>query len=210
MAYFDFIDLKFSNLTTQINNYLRDVYSRSNEVFSNASPFGQILNVLKEFYQFIILYAKNIVRNFDIETATNVKVLRTYARIAGHNATRPITATGSLSFSLKQRVNITDDIVGGLIIIQDKTSLINITNGLDYTLRVGRSSETYRLSNSYTFEINIVQGRYEEQTFTGSGLKNQSYSVNVPSVSEIDNFDVEVLYNGTPLIIRDSLYDMLR
>lgn len=83
MAYFDFIDLKFSNLTNQINNYLRDVYSRSNEVFSNASPFGQILNVLKEFYQFIILYSKNIVRNFDIETATNVKVFRTYARIAG-------------------------------------------------------------------------------------------------------------------------------
>ena len=210
MGFFNFIDLKFNNLNEQINGYLRDVYSRSNEIFTNASPFGQIVNILKEFFQFNTIYQKNIVRNLDIETATNIKVLRTFSRISGHNPTRPISATGTLKFTLKQRVNLTDDVVGGLIKIQDKTSLLNKTNGLEYSLRVGRDVEIFRLSSSYSFFINIIQGKYEEQTFTGNGASNQSFSVNIPSLSNIDNFDVEVLYNSSSLTIKDSMYDMLR
>ena len=210
MAFFNYIDLKYNQLNDQINAYLRDLYSRSNEIFSNASPFGQITNMLKEFFQFSTIYQKNIVRNIDVETATNIKVMRSLSRISGHNPTRMITATGTLKFTLKQRVNLTDDIVGGLIKVQDKTSLLNKTNGLEYSLRVGREVEIFRLSSSYSFFINVVQGKYEEQTFTGDGTINQSFSVNVPSLSEIDNFDVEVLYNGSSLTIRDSQYDMLK
>ena len=210
MAFFKFIDLKFEQLNNQINNYVRNVYSTSSEIFSNASPFGQILSVLKEFYQFTILYQKNIVRNLDVDTATNINVIRSLSRIAGHNPTRSITASGTLKVSLKQGVNITENIVGGTIKVQDKTVLRNKTNGLYYSIRFGRSVESFRLSSSINLFMNVVQGRYEEQTFTGTGEKNQSFSVNVSSLMEIDNFDVEILYNGSSVTIKDSQYDMLR
>lgn len=212
MAFFDFISLKYSELNTQINDFLKDVYSRSSETFTNASPFGQILNVLKEFYQSTILYQKNIVRNIDFETATNTKVLRTYSRIAGHNPTRSISATGTLKLSLKAASSLSSDIRGGGIILSDKTVLKNNTNNYKYAIRVGKSSETFRLTTSSdnTFYVNIVQGSYEEQTFTGTGKKNQSFSVKIDNLSDIDNFDVEVLYNNAAITLKDSMYDMYR
>lgn len=210
MAFFDFIELKYEQLNTQINTYVRNMYSKSNEFFSSASPFGQILNVLKELYQFTILYQKNIVRNIDIETTSNIKVLRTYSRIAGHNPSRATSASGTLRITTKPNLDLTNNILNGSIKITDKTLLKNITNGLDYTIRLGSTEETFRLINNNFFYVNIIQGKYEEQTFTGTGYKNQSFSVNISSLAEIDNFDVQVLYNNSVLMIKDSLYDMLR
>ena len=210
MAFFEFIELRYDELTEQINTYLRRVYGRSNEMFSNASPFGQVINVLKEFFQWTIIYQKNIVRNFQIEEADNKKAIRNLARIGGHNPTRAITASGTLKLKLKPGVNINSDIGGGLIKIKDKTLLKNKTNGLNYTIRLGKDEDIYRLSQSSDIYLNVVQGTYEEQTYTGDDEVNQSFSVNVSSTAEIDNFDIEVLYNNSPLSIKDSLYDMLK
>lgn len=210
MAFLEFIELKFETLSEQINSYVKDIYKKSNEVLSSASPYGQLLNVFKEFFQHTILYQKNIVRNLDIDTVSNSKIIRTYSVIAGHNPTRPISANGSIKFSLKTNIDLEDEIYGGGIVIPDKALLRNSTNGLYYSLRVGRQAETYRIKEGTSFYVNIIQGIYEEQTFTGNGLKNQSLSVNVLNIQEIENFEVEVLYNGNSLTIRDSLYDMGR
>jgi len=210
MAFFDFIELRYDLLTTQINTYLRNVYGRSNEIFSNASPFGQVINVLKEFFQWTIIYQKNIVRNFQVDEADNSKALRNLARIGGHNPTRAITATGTIKLKIKPGVNINSDIAGGLIKIKDKTLLKNKTNGLNYTIRLGKDEDIYRLSQTTDIYLNVVQGTYEEQQYTGTGEISQSFSVNISSTAEIDNFDVEVLYNNNPLSVKSSLYDMLR
>lgn len=210
MALFTYIELKYEQLTTQINTYLRNVYSRTDETFSNGSPFGQIINVLKELFNWNIIYQKNIVRNFQIEEADNRKAIRNLVRLGGHNPTRSISANGTLKLKLKSGVSLTDEISGGLITILDKTLLKNKTNGLNYSIRFNKSSEIFRVSHSSSIYVNIIQGLYEEQIFTGTGEINQSLSVNVSSLSEIDNFDVEVLYNNTSLSIKDSIYDMLR
>ncbi len=210
MAFFDFINLQYEQLTDQVNSYLRTTYSRSDELFTNASPFGQVVNVLKEFFQWTIIYEKNIVRNFQIETADNTKAIRNLARIGGHNPTRPITATGTLKLKIKPGVNINSEIAGGLIKIEDKTLLKNKTNGLNYTIRIGKDVDIYRLSQSTDIYLNVVQGVYEEQQYTGDGTMNQSFSVNISSTAQADNFDVEVLYNNNPLSIKDGQFDMLR
>lgn len=210
MAFFNFIDLKYNNLNNQINDYLKKIYSKSNEVFTNASPFGQILNVLKEFFQHTVLYQKNIVRNLDIDTVTNVKVMRAYSLIAGHNPTRPISASGTLKFTLKMSIDSKNEISGGAIALNDKTLLLNNTNGLYYSLRFGKPTETFRINDMSSFYANVIQGQYETQTFTGTGLKNQSFSVNIKTINQIDNFDVVVRHNGTTVTIYDSYYDMGR
>ena len=123
MAFFNFIDLKYQQLNDQVNSYLQSVYNRASETFTNASPFGQILSVLKNFYQFIVLYQKRVVNNFMIEEADNEKSVRNLARIAGHNPTRAISATGTIILKLKPNVNISQVIGGGSIRITDKTKI---------------------------------------------------------------------------------------
>jgi hypothetical protein len=210
MAFFDYIDLKYNNLTAQINNYLRLVFNRSDESFSNASPFGQVVSVEKEIYQQNVIYQKNVVRNFMVDEADNQKAVRNLARIGGHNPTRAITATGSLKMKLKSGIDIYNDIGGGRIKINDKTKIKNKTNGLIYTIRFGNSQELFEVSQSQDIYLNLVQGTYETYQFTGSGEINQSFSVQVNEASTIDNFDVEVKYNNQPVTIRDAQFDMLR
>ncbi len=210
MAFFDFIDLKYNNLTTQINNYLRTVFNRSDESFSNASPFGQVVNVEKEFYQQNVIYQKNVVRNFMITEADNQKAVRNLARIGGHNPTRAITATGSIKLKLKSGIDIYNDIGGGKIQINDKTKIKNKTNGLIYTVRFGNAQEIFELSQNQDIYLNLVQGTYETYQFTGNGEINQSFSVNISEGNTIDNFDVEVKYNNQSVTLRDAPYDMLK
>lgn len=210
MAFFDFIDLKFDNLVAQIQNYLRSVFNRSDESFSNASPFGQVVSVEQEIYQQNVIYQKNVVRNFIIDEADNQKAIRNLARIGGHNPTRAITATGSIQLKIKSGIDIFNDISGGKIKINDKTKLKNKSNGLIYTIRFGTDSQIFELSQNQDIYLNLVQGSYETYTFTGDGEINQSFSVNVSVGATIDNFDVNVTYNNQPVTIRDAMYDMLR
>jgi len=210
MAFFEYIDLKFNNLTTQINDYLRNVFNRSDESFSNASPFGQVINVEKEFYQQNVIYQKNIVRNFIIDEADNQKAVRNLARIGGHNPTRAISATGTLKLKLKSGTDLLSNIKDGKIKITDRTKLKNKTNGLVYNIRLGNDYEIYELSQSQDIYLNIIQGSYETYQFTGDGEINQSFSVNVNAGYYIDNFEVEVKYNNQSVTIKDAMYDMLK
>jgi hypothetical protein len=209
MAFFDFLDLKFNNLTTQVTNYLKSVYNRANETFSNASPYGQIINVEKEIYQQNVIYQKNVVRNFMIEEADNVKSIRNLSRIGGHNPTRSITATGTLKMKLKSGVDILNDIADGKIKIKDKTKIKNNTNGLVYSIRFGNEEEIFELSQTQDIFLNLVQGSYETYSFTGNGEINQSFSVNISVGNTIDHFDYEVKYNNQSVTLKDSMLDML-
>ena len=60
MGFFKFLELKYDQLSDQINTYLKQTYNRGNESFTSASPFGQVVNVQKELFQFNTLYQKNI------------------------------------------------------------------------------------------------------------------------------------------------------
>lgn len=209
MAYFDFLDLKFNNLTTQLKNYLKSIYKRADETFTNASPYGQIINVEKEIYQQNILYQKNVVRNFIIEEADNNKSIRNLARIGGHNPTRSISATGTLKLKLKNGVDILNDVAEGKIKIKDRTKIKNKSNGLIYTIRFGNEEEIFELSQNQNIYLNIIQGNYETYRFTGNGEINQSYSVNISVGDRIDNFEYEVKYNNEFVNIKDGMFDML-
>lgn len=210
MQFFEFIDLKYQNLTKQINDYLRNIFNRADETFSNASPYGQIINVQKEFYQQNVIYQKNVVRNFIIDEADNTKAIRNLARIGGHNPTRAISATGTLKLKLKSGIDIQSDIAGGKINIKDKTKIKNKTNGLVYTIRFGNDQEIFEVSQTRDIHLNIIQGTYETYQFTGNGEINQSFPVNVEAGTSVDNFEVEVKYNNEPITIKDGLFDMLR
>ena len=206
---FNRIELNYTNLTNQINSWLSSAYDKSSILFNSASPYGQILDVTKEIFIQNILYLKNFVKQLDIDQSNSIRMIRNIARISGHNPSRAIASRGTLKFKLKQGINIDATISGQQVTIYDDTLLKNRSNGLYYSLKTGTSKNVYPLVPGCQFFVNIVQGRYETQNFTGDGTISQSFQVNVSNNSTIDNFDFQVYLNGINLQIRDHIYDML-
>lgn len=206
---FEFVELNYNALSNQVNNWLKTVYDKSDVLFNSASPYGQMLQQIKEFFRWNVIYNKNVVREFDIEQATTKRMILNAARISGHNPSRAISAKGTLKFKLKQGINITQKVAGSQVVVFDDTTLKNKTNTLFYTLKVGTDKNIYPLTSGCQFFINVVQGKYESQTYTGNGEKNQSISVIIDNNQIIDNFDFQVFVDGVNMSIKDHLYDML-
>ncbi|NPV12857.1 MAG: hypothetical protein HPY57_13885 [Ignavibacteria bacterium] len=208
--FFEFIELKYDDLTSQINNWLKNLYGRSAINLNSASPYGQIINVVKELFQHNILYLKNSVKILDIETTQNKKIAQQTARISGYNICRSISASGTLKFKLKPGIDIATSIKDSVVIIQNGLVIKNKTNSLKYVVNLNVEKNIFPITNAMNyFFIPIIQGVYETQRFTGTGRKNQSFSVNVPSNRQVENFNYKISINGTPLNIKDSIWDML-
>ena len=206
---FNRIELNYNNISTQIVNWLSLAYNKSGILFNSSSPYGQILEVIKETFRQNILYLKNTVRQLDIEQANNKRMIINTARISGHNPSRALSAKGTLKLKLKQGININQNVIGEKIIIYDNTIIKNNSNSLFYTIKVGSDKNFYSLTPGCQFYLNIIQGRYESQTFTGDGTYSQSFQINIDNNSTIDNFEFQVKLNGVTLTIKDHLNDLL-
>jgi len=208
--FFDYIEITYDKLTYQLETWLKETYHKSNKVFSHSSPSGMIMHIQKILFTNNILYIKNSLKQLDIETSENERFVKNTARMAGHNPSRPISASGTIKLKLKSGVNPDSKIAGSKIIINNKTLMRNNTNNLYYTLTIGESIKNIYDVNTYTeLYFTIKQGKYETQTYTGDGEKNKSISVVISNFQNIDNFEFNIYYNGKPLKIVDSLYDML-
>lgn len=208
--FFNYIELKYEDLTNQIYRWLKSQYKKSNTNFTSTSPYGQLLNVNKELFQHNIIYLKNALNVIDIDKTQNKKVIQQSARISGHNVGRAISATGTLKFILKQGIDIQEEIKDSLLFIKDGTVIKNTQNGLKYMVKLNTEQNIYSLSSSNrSFFIPIIQGEYEEQDFTGNGAAMQSFSVNIPNNKQVENFNVQIRLNDTVCELRDRLYDLL-
>jgi len=204
---FDYIEMKYDDLTTQINTWLSGTYNKAGINLNSSSPYGQIINVVKEIFQHLMLYLKNTLKVLDINKTQNKKVALQTARIAGHNPGRSISATGTLKFTLKQGIDIDKKIKDSTITLNERTVIKNKTNSLKYTTTSGK--QIFQIIPNKTFYVPIIQGFYETQEFTASGLKNQSFSVNIPGSSELENSNFTITNNGRYIQVKDHLYDML-
>ncbi len=207
---FDYIEITYDKLTNQLERWLKETYQLSSKVFSHASPSGMIMHVQKLLFSWNMLYLKNSLSQLDIQTCNNTRVIRSQARISGHNPIRSISAIGTLRMRLKVGVNYRDKIKGSKIIVQNNTLLKNKSNNLYYTITVGESSRNvYDILPNTDIYFSVRQGKYEDQTYTGTGYKGQSISVVVNREQIIDNFSYSIYYNGINLKVVDGMYDML-
>ena len=207
-----FSSITFSDIKLEVENFLRRTYNKADELFSPASPYGNILEVTEQLYQLTMLYIKNSITQFDMSDANsnNPRIVRSNALVAGHIPSRGISATGILKFDVRTNTDVENDIPGGRITIFDKTLMKNRTNGLDYVIDLGgRDQITLEVNNSSNYFLNIKQGAFETSEFTGTGEINQSISVDIPGNKDIENFDVEVLVNGDTWEIKKHLYEII-
>ena len=206
-----FSSIAFSNIKAEIERYLKSEHNKANVLYSPASPYGQILSVLENLHQLSILYLKNAIDQFDLSNpnALNQKVIRNAAIFAGHNPGRSISSTGTLKFTLKSNSSIEEDIPGGRISFENKLSIRNKTNSLDYSFNVGVERVTHRVTPNYEFYVPIIQGKWTRKTYTGNGEQLQTLSISEISQKDVENFNVEVLVNGDFWNVKKHIWEML-
>jgi len=205
-------EISFKNIKAEIEYYLNQEYSKSNILFTPASPYGQILLVIENLYQLSMLYLKNTIKQFDLSEANSVngKVIRNAAIFVGHIPGRSISATGTLKLSVKSSTDLSKDLPGNRFTITNRGAIKNKTNGLEYALNLGSETQTYLVNNNTEFFIPIIQGKWERQLFTGTGQPNQTYQVNIRgNIKDVENFNYEIIVNGEYWTTKKHLYDLI-
>tara|TARA_R110000772_G_scaffold1210_2_gene4272 strand:- start:6105 stop:7946 length:1842 start_codon:yes stop_codon:yes gene_type:complete len=204
-------EITFEKVKAEINFYLQNIYNKAAQLFSVASPFGQILTITEELHQLSILYLKNAINQFDLSdpNSNNYNIVRSAAIVAGHNPTRSVSASGTLSCKVNVTTDIITSIPDGKVKIINKTTIKNNTNNLLYHIDLGGSDEqVYSVNNGKTFLLNIAQGEWKDSTFTGTGQINQSYEIESEG-KEIENHKIEVTVNGEYWELKNHLYEMV-
>jgi len=207
----EFLDksrIGFYSLVEQTQDYLVTTYNRARSIFTPASPFGQILQVLQNLTQLIFYYIEDALVELNIYTAYKEKSIYGLARLAGHNPTRTISARGTLQLSVKP--GSYQEVESPFVYIENNTKVINVNTGLPYVIKVDSIQEKVKidLTQSGRYNFRAIQGELEEQSVVSNGNALQSY--NFSAKEGIENDNVRVFVNGEPWEIVDSLYDMTK
>ena len=112
----NFIEIRFSSIKNEIENFLKAEYNKASILFSSASPYGQILGVLENLHQLSFLYLKNSIIGLDVnQPGITERMIKNAAIFAGHIPGRAISASGTLRFSLKTDIDLEKEVAGGKI-----------------------------------------------------------------------------------------------
>lgn len=189
---------------TQAYNYMTKVYGQTKNVFTPASPYGQLLTVLSNIGELIFYYIESAISELNFATAKNVASIYGLARLTGHNPTRAISAIGKIA--LVPRTDAAQGIQGNYVIIKDKAEIQCADNGLIYLLFLDAATKRIDKTSQETFYFTVKEGTIQTQTFTGTGASMQSFSVitNNPT----DHFYYRVRVNGIEYSNYESLYDI--
>jgi hypothetical protein len=205
----DFTSFRFSYIKEEIETFLKKEYNKASLLFSNASPYGQILSVLENLHQLSFLYLKNSINSFDMSfpNASNTRTIRNTAINAGHIPSRSISATGTLQVKVKPAADLETEIRDSKITIPPRLLMRNKTNGLTYCVDIGKLSLTYKITKNTSFFLSIIQGEWKSKSYTGAGEPIQSFSVS-EMAKDIENFHVQVLVDYESWEVKRSIYDM--
>ena len=212
-SFFKLTRLRFSELYTDTLNFLKQSYKNFGQYFSNASPLGQLLQVVLNLGRMIIYYIEDSITELNILSATRPQSVKGLAVLTGHNPSRAIAARGSLKLTFNGNSNVvnTPNTTSNVntIIIPNYTQLICSLNNLSYTIILPTEELRMNLSNmNSAVEVNIMQGIIEYQQATGTGVPLQSFNFQSKQGSGIDNYFVNVYVNGEQWRTVESILDM--
>lgn len=208
----NFPQITFDKVKKDIDSFLQQTYNKAGILFTPASPYGQVLDVMAELYQTSFLYLKNSINQMDLSlpNSNNKKIIKNAAIFAGHIPGRSISSTGTLRFHIKSDIDIEKEIPGSRITLFDKTAIKNKQNGLEYIINIGSDKLSYKVNPGFQFFANITQGKWDTQILTGTGKQNQTFQISNPGgQKEIENFNYMVTVNGNLWTTKKHLYDLL-
>jgi hypothetical protein len=207
----NFSAIKFSSIKKEIEDFLTTEYNKAGILYSDASPYGQILSIIENLQQLSFLYLKNAINQFDISlpNSQNERIIRNAAIFAGHIPGRSISATGTLKFNIKPSVDLEKEIPGSKVTFFNKLLIKNKTNGLNYSLSLGNEKITHKINQNYQFYASVIQGVWKTKTYTGSGTGLQTFQLSEVGQKDIENFNVEISVNGEIWTMKRHMWDMI-
>ena len=204
MSFFSKTRLKATELFEDSFEYLQRTYDQAIEVFTPASPFGQILTVVSNLGEMIFFYIEAVATEMNISRARNIESIYGLSRLTGHDPTRGISARGIIGLRLNTSASTLLD--GDYVQIMNGSSFEIGQNNLTYFLRFNSDFIRLDKSNKQFVNVEIIQGEKDEQGFTGSGNPLQSY--NLSTKEPTDQYLVECFVDGKKWKLVDSIYDM--
>ena len=204
MSFFSKTRIKATELFNDAFEYLQRTYDQSVEVFTPASPFGQILTVLANLGELIMFYIEAVATELNIARARNVESIYGLSRLTGHDPTRGVSARGIIG--LRLNTTAISQISGSYVQIQNLAKLQISQNNLQYFLRFDSDFIKLEKSNPEFVNVELIQGELESQSFTCTGTDLQSYNITTKDATD-QNF-IRVTVDGFQYEIVDSLYDM--
>lgn len=192
-------------MSADVKSYLISTFQQAGELFTPASAYGQILTVILDMGKLIFYYIEDSITELNIYTASRDVSIRSLARLAGHNPTRSISASGTIILSYSgEKI----DMYGNTVVIPNYTKVINDATGLPYLIVLNSEEVRLELVGKNSVEVKILQGEIEAQQITGTGLPMQSFSINPKRGYQVDNNFVHVYVNNEKWKVYDSIYDI--
>lgn len=196
--------IKYKELWDDALNYIKQTYKDNSAVFTNSSPFSQLLSVILHLGRLILFYIEDSISGQNLSTAYRPDQIRGLAQLTGHDAGRSIGARGSIRLTY----NNTSDYEGQIIYIPNKLSISNKINGYNYIICFSSEAGKLTLSNSNFIDCNIVQGSIKMQQATGAGVPLQSFNFTERRYQNIDQYFINVYVDGEFWPSKSSLLDM--
>ena len=207
MADFNFLTaakLKANQIKEDTRSYLSRVYGRAGNLFTNASPFAQMLNVASEMTELIMYYIEDSTVEQNIMTAQQPESVYGLAALTGHNPTRGFSAIGEIEVAWKPGEQ--NGVAGDTLFIPVNGTIRSNNNGLKYLLRSGDDMIPLLKAERNFIKIPIIQGETQKQSLTGTGEPFQTFNIQTGGATAHDKVYISV--NGQQWQIYNSLYDM--
>ena len=202
MGFFQNSRLKASDLVQQAVEYLVVKYEQAANVFTPASPFGQLLSVISNIAELIFTYISHTAEELNIRTAQNIESIQGLSQLTGHEAHRGGAAYGVMGIKL----NTSNDFEGNHIKIKNFSKFTINDTGCVYFMNLPTDSIKLTVGGNSYISVPFMQGEIESQTFTSNGTALQSFNPVIKGMTDHDNVAVRV--NGKEWRKVDSLYDM--
>ena len=199
---------KISDLISQTFDLIQARYGMSDQLFTVASVWGQIIFVLDNLSQFILFFIEDSITELNINTATRESSIYGLSALAGHNPTRAIAAKGEVVITWNGKGF--ENVGGSAVLVPNNAQLKCINNGKTYLLKLAQEYTRLNLDPASKLIASLVEGTINTNQYTGTGLKLQSYNVSSRGTSSIENFEVDVKVNGESWTKYESLYDIPR
>jgi len=189
--------------------FLQQKFKNTKDVFTVASPFGQLLIVLHNLTELVLFYIEDSITELNIYEASRPSSVYSLAALAGHNPSRAISAVGTIKIKPAAKIDFTKIPNNKLIF----TKYMNITcenNGLNYVLEMPGDETRLTMTGNSSVDFSIRQGRLQQQIFSSNGTAFQSFQIGFPNNFLIDHFLVNVYVNGEMWQSYQSMLDIPR
>ena len=150
MKIFNTDSLNIADLKNTVQDYLTSLYSNSKNIYKSSSPFGQILNVINEYFKLLMLYLEDAVTENNILTANKQNSIHGLSRISGHNPTRALSAQGNIKIKISK--SILGEISASYITIADGSRIKCLDNNQTYFIQLGNALENLMKDFSGTID----------------------------------------------------------